>query len=725
MAKSPSIPIPSNLTMPPGEMIGDRYRVIQSLGQGGFGRTYLCQDANRFDEPCVLKEFAPQVQGTYALDKAAKLFQREAGVLYRLQHPQIPPFRELLRTNGGLFLVQDHVAGKNYRDILAERRSRGQGPFSEAEVRDLLLKLLPVLDYIHQLGVIHRDISPDNIIRREADGVPVLIDFGGVKQVAANAEVQFGSGENTTAIPTRLGKLGYAPNEQMQRGIVYSHSDLYALAATSLVLLTGREPAELVDPQDLAWNWQRYVTLTPDLNQILERMLAARPSDRYQTATEAMAALRSNHVSPTPITNPTPTPKPSTEATVVAIPQTIGNNNAETTGNLPVPAREPNVLKTIGLTWLWLFGGIGAIALGWMGASLVFKQPSSNPNPGNSADAPNANPSVDHSSLPTGSPTTLASSLDPSTGNVVGELSATARGKIDRLGLDSIAVGNIVGQIFTSQNPGKRTTNITDAATKAQLDSIAIQFAEKLDQAKLSTDARRRLGSFTAKDWENWRQTVNRKRLSTRALANLTDVRYDAVTEFNARKLNLSFEKFLATPLGQLYQAISYDRVQEIVSDKAIEEIKFAPGSTSGSSSGRLEAGNGKAFILQLAANQDLKLTIEGGENFLISFYPPTSNLGALIDQKSLTDWEGKSSRSGYYEIVIVSKNGREANYKLTINASALPATSEPRNSATEPAEPDEPETPQPEGGKNGNTTPSPQRSDKPQPEGDKPEPLF
>jgi serine/threonine protein kinase, bacterial len=715
MSTSPSIPIPSNLTMPPGETIGDRYRVIQSLGQGGFGRTYLCQDANRFDEPCVLKEFAPQVHGTYALDKAAKLFQREAGVLYRLQHPQIPPFRELLRTNAGLFLVQDHVAGKNYRDIMAERRSRAQGPFSEAEVRDLLLKLLPVLDYIHQLGVIHRDISPDNIIRREADGVPVLIDFGGVKQVAANAEVQFGSGDNTTAIPTRLGKLGYAPNEQMQRGIVSSHSDLYALAATSLVLLTGREPAELVDPQDLAWNWQQYVTLTPDLNQILERMLAARPSDRYQSATEAISALRSNQVSP----NSTPNPKPGTEATVVAIPQ-IGNNNAATTGNLPIPAREPNVLKTIGFTWLWLFGGIGAIALGWMGASLIFKQPSPNPNPGNSADTSNPNSSPDSSptSSPIASPTTSGSSPNPSTGNIAGELSATARSQIDRLGLDSIAVGNIVGQIFTSQNPSKRTTNITDAATKAQLNSIAIQLAENIDRSKLSTDARRRLGSFTAKDWENWRQTVNQRRLSTRALANLADVRYDSVTEFNAQKLNLSFEKFLATPLGQLYQAISYDRVQEIVSGKAIEEIKFAPGSTSGSANGRLEAGNGKAFILQLAAKQELKLTIEGGENLLISFYPPTSNLGALIDQKSLTDWEGQSSRSGYYEIVIVSKNGRTANYKLTINASALPATE-----SAEPAEPNEPATspPQPEGG----TTPSPQRSGKPQPADSKPEPLF
>src|SRR4028118_1650270 len=181
----------------PGLVLGARYRVVRELGHGGFGRTYLAEDLNRFNEACVLKEFAPQVQGTYALQKAEELFSREAGVLYKLQHPQIPKFREMFRVKqqdkGFLFLVQDFVEGQTYHALLDARRRQGVR-FNEAEVTQLMLQLLPVLEYIHSLGVIHRDISPDNLMLRSTDGLPVLIDFGGVKQVAATIESQYNQG---------------------------------------------------------------------------------------------------------------------------------------------------------------------------------------------------------------------------------------------------------------------------------------------------------------------------------------------------------------------------------------------------------------------------------------------------------------------------------------------------------------------------------------------------
>jgi serine/threonine-protein kinase len=143
--------------------VGLRYRVLHELGHGGFGRTYLAEDTNRFHERCVLKEFAPQVQGTEALHKAEELFEREAGILYKLQHPQIPRFRELFQADWQgkrrLFLVQDYVEGETYQALLRSRQNQGYG-FTEADVTQLLLQLLPVLDYIHACGVIHRDISP-------------------------------------------------------------------------------------------------------------------------------------------------------------------------------------------------------------------------------------------------------------------------------------------------------------------------------------------------------------------------------------------------------------------------------------------------------------------------------------------------------------------------------------------------------------------------------------
>jgi len=283
-----------------GQTLGDRYVIVRLLGQGGFGRTHLAEDINRFRELCVLKEFSPQVQTPYVLQKAEELFQREATVLYKLQHPQIPRFRELFRSNLGgkeyLFLVQDYVEGQPYNALLNTRLQQGLR-FSEAEMRQLLLQLLPVLDYIHSLGVIHRDISPDNLILRNVDQLPILIDFGGVKQVvAAVASEYYQHGAGATPPATLLGKVGYAPSEQIQTGLVSPHSDLYALAATVLVLLTGRQPQELIDTHTLTWQWRREVTVSPNLEQVLERMLSPIPGDRLKSARQVLNALNSSSV---------------------------------------------------------------------------------------------------------------------------------------------------------------------------------------------------------------------------------------------------------------------------------------------------------------------------------------------------------------------------------------------------------------------------------------------
>ena len=170
----------------------------------------------------MLKEFNPQVRDKIALDKAQAMFEREASILYQLNHPQIPRFRELLREGDKLFLVQDYIEGPSYHELLNRRRQYADR-FSEAEVTQLLTQLLPVLQYLHSVGIVHRDISPDNLIQRNADGRPVLIDFGGVKQLVVNVRYQLGVPEpyqSPGGQVTRLGKVGYAPEEQMESGQV-------------------------------------------------------------------------------------------------------------------------------------------------------------------------------------------------------------------------------------------------------------------------------------------------------------------------------------------------------------------------------------------------------------------------------------------------------------------------------------------------------------------------
>ncbi|MBD2210748.1 serine/threonine protein kinase [Nostoc linckia FACHB-104] len=307
-----------------GTVLQNRYRIIQILGQGGFGRTYLAEDQRRFNELCAIKELIPTTTGTSVWEKTQELFHREAAILYQIEHPQVPKFRERFEEDQRLFLVEDYVAGKTYRAILSERQAVSQ-TLTEKEVLQLLRSLLPVLAHIHSRGIIHRDISPENIILRDSDSQPVLIDFGVVKELATRLQ-----SPNSTAPVTTVGKLGYSPSEQMQTGQAYPNSDLYALAVTAIVLLTGREPSELFDENQLTWNWQQWARVNPQFAQVLNRMLNYRPSDRYQSAADVIQALQS--VDQANVTNPN-----VTNTNAVSNIQTIAVG-----GRPPQPAPSPS-----------------------------------------------------------------------------------------------------------------------------------------------------------------------------------------------------------------------------------------------------------------------------------------------------------------------------------------------------------------------------------------------
>ena len=272
----------------PGSIIENRYRIVRELGQGGFGRTYLAENINRFEESCVLKEFFPQVKSNQEWRKAKELFEREAGMLYQLNHSQIPCFREMLKVNTGnkesLFLVQDYIEGQSYSQLLKAGKR-----FNEADMIQLLFKLLPVLQYIHKQNVIHRDISPDNIILRTLDKLPILIDFGSVKQVAISASSSYNQ-----SLGTIIGKDGYAPEEQMQFGEVSPSSDIYALGATVLALLTDKEPGDLYDSSNATWDLKS-INISDSFRDVLAKMLAYRPKDRYLSAQETLEALTNNN----------------------------------------------------------------------------------------------------------------------------------------------------------------------------------------------------------------------------------------------------------------------------------------------------------------------------------------------------------------------------------------------------------------------------------------------
>ncbi len=271
-----------------GSLISNRYRVESFLGQGGFGRTYLVSDMQRFREACVLKEFVPGNLEKDILHKSYELFEREARVLYSIDHPQIPKFISWFREQEKVFIVQEYIEGKTYSETLRERLSQTGKAFSEDEVTQWLWDMLPVLDYIHKRNLIHRDISLENVMLSASQLKPVLIDFGLVKEKVSRI-LSVNSSQAAEA-GTVVGKFGYAPLEQIRRGECYPCSDIYTLGVCALTLLTGKTPNLLLN-ENFDWKWRSYVKVSDSLASILDKMLAEKPADRYQSASEVLVEL--------------------------------------------------------------------------------------------------------------------------------------------------------------------------------------------------------------------------------------------------------------------------------------------------------------------------------------------------------------------------------------------------------------------------------------------------
>lgn len=265
-------------------LLKDRYRAIQALSPGGSSRTFKAVDQDRLNHPCVIKLF---MLSPTQDQKATDLFNQEAVRLYELgKHDQIPELFAHFEQNDRLYLVQEFIDGPSLLDELEQLTANGSQFYQEDNIRATLADLLPVLKFIHDRDVIHRDIKPANIIRRKSDGKLVLIDFGVAKQATANVLAKRG---------TMIGTLGYAPAEQIQFGEAYCASDLYALGATCIHLLTGKHPFNLYNSLEGCWIWQERLpagtTIKQPLVEVLNKLLKVLVKDRYQSVDEVLKDL--------------------------------------------------------------------------------------------------------------------------------------------------------------------------------------------------------------------------------------------------------------------------------------------------------------------------------------------------------------------------------------------------------------------------------------------------
>src|SRR6476469_599679 len=270
-----------------GTILPGRYHLIDLLEQG----TYLAEDQTRFNELYLLQEFRQRQPGTYSIEAIRGVFQQEAAILYELQHPQLPRFRGIIAYGDRLFVVQEYIEGVTCQEWREERLIQHQ-VFSEAEVMQLFWHVLPVLLHIHSRGMIHGNLSPASILIRQRDGVPMLTNFGLIREIATDLELYYPGPRK------HLSLAGYSPKEQLQGGKVYRNSDLYALAATAVVLLTGQEPRSLYNPRRQMWYWEPWATVSPGFAQILNRMLSAKPQNRYASAGKVIRALQALFAQP-------------------------------------------------------------------------------------------------------------------------------------------------------------------------------------------------------------------------------------------------------------------------------------------------------------------------------------------------------------------------------------------------------------------------------------------
>ena len=296
----------STRALPLGTILDGKYLLGKVLGEGGFGITYLAMDLN-LDMPIAVKEYFPvglasrdtSIEGNTEnvsvitgekrryYEYGIKSFSSEAKNLARFQKTDgIISVKDFFLENSTAYLVMEYIEGKTLKQYLEER----EFPLSEKETLCLIRPILNALEKIHEEGIIHRDISPENIMLAK-DGRVVLIDFGAAR-ISTGAE---------TKSLTVLLKHGYAPVEQYQtQGKQGPYTDIYAVCATMYRMLSGKRPEEAIDriveDKVIPLEQRRDIQVSYQVSSAIQKGLSIQAWDRYQTVEELIYSLYENEL---------------------------------------------------------------------------------------------------------------------------------------------------------------------------------------------------------------------------------------------------------------------------------------------------------------------------------------------------------------------------------------------------------------------------------------------
>ncbi|BAY85470.1 serine/threonine protein kinase [Calothrix parasitica NIES-267] len=273
-------------------LLNNRYRLLRTLGSGGFGETFLAEDTQiPSTRRCVIKQLRVIQDNPQTYEIIKQRFGREAAILEELGdgNPQIPRLYAYFAENQQFYLAQEYVQGKTLSETVAN-----SGPLSESGVREILIAILNVLDYVHSKGIVHRDIKPENIIIRSSDNLPVLIDFGAVRETMAT-QINSHGGVTSSIV---IGTPGFMSMEQAAGRAVFA-SDLYSLGLVAIYLLTAQLPQQLESDSysgEIIWpkNGVSY-----NLAAVLDKAIRSHIRERFSSAKEMLNALHSQSTSQT------------------------------------------------------------------------------------------------------------------------------------------------------------------------------------------------------------------------------------------------------------------------------------------------------------------------------------------------------------------------------------------------------------------------------------------
>ncbi len=393
------------------QLLSNRYQILKKLGEGGFGTTYLAEDTQMPSRRrCVIKQLKPLTTSPQVYQLVKDRFQREAAILEELgaRNSQIPQLYAYFEEHEEFYLVQEYIDGEPLSAKVEQF-----GPLDENTVKEILIRLLPVLEFVHSNRIVHRDIKPDNVIIRRSDYAPILIDFGAVKETMGTIMTTGGSTKSSIVI----GTPGFMPSEQSVGRPVFA-SDLYALGLTAVYLLTGKTPYELEnDPLTGELIWRNLVpNLNPVLADVLDKSIKSHHRERFQTAREMLKLLTESNSPATilpsnqPVTPDTtiptalaptqPPPSHSSLPTQAVLPQSSPENSTVIPPSVPVSSQ--------GSDWTKAAIVSGIVGLVLTGVFVLFQRQQSQEFEKRMADIKQENQQQNHSPQSEASQQTIA-----------------------------------------------------------------------------------------------------------------------------------------------------------------------------------------------------------------------------------------------------------------------------------------------------------------------------